>query len=200
MRSCKERKNFNRYLEILFAVTSIIQDRNAGTLISGTFARAKCKQRSPIGKKIWTLYPSGYPSLCGKSCDAFAQSAFFLEGVTWRRSRGRVCSLQFTLERQEGLPAVLYPLQGFWSLNIVQPIVKSKSLRLNEKKNITARNNKRFAKIRIPGNLKLQLSLTANWKLHFAVSYEAPNAKVLYWLQLPARYLSPGPIVVCTGD
>ena len=37
---------------------------------------------------------------------------------------GRVCSLRFTFERQEGLPAVSDLRQGFLSLTIVQPHVK----------------------------------------------------------------------------
>ena len=45
------------------------------------------------------------------------------EDVTWPRSCGRVCSLQFTFRRQEGLPAVSDLRQGFLPLKIVQPHV-----------------------------------------------------------------------------
>ena len=53
---------------------------------------------------------------------------FFVENgkpqnVTWPRPCGHVCSLQFTFEPQEGLPAVSDLRQGFLPQKIVQPRV-----------------------------------------------------------------------------
>ena len=53
---------------------------------------------------------------------------FFMEirkpqNVTWPRPCGHFCSLQFTFEPQEGLPAVSDLRQGFLPLKIVQPRV-----------------------------------------------------------------------------
>ena len=45
------------------------------------------------------------------------------QNVTWPQPCGHVCSLQFTFEPQEGLPAVSDLLQGFLPLKIVQPCV-----------------------------------------------------------------------------
>ena len=45
------------------------------------------------------------------------------QNVTWTRPCGHVCSLQFTFEPQEGLPAVSDLRQGFLPQKIVQPRV-----------------------------------------------------------------------------
>ena len=55
-------------------------------------------------------------------------SGFFMENRKPQNSKclrscGRVCSLQFTFERQEGLPAVSDLRQGFLPLKIAQPCV-----------------------------------------------------------------------------
>ena len=54
---------------------------------------------------------------------------------------------------------------------------KSEALRPDEKQHGGKKQVERLAKIRNPGNLKLQ---TPNRKLQFPVSHEKPDAKGLY--------------------
>ena len=124
------------------------------------------------------------------------------ENVTWARSCGRVCSLQFTFEQQEGGPAgkwltarffatkkctasrlkarssLLYSsamcLLDFWT-RVIPVFWAIKVMHFDlTKNNMAALNNERLAKIWNLGNVKLQ---TRNWKLQVAVSHEKPNAK-----------------------
>ena len=66
-------------------------------------------------------------SVFGKTLETLSIRFFMAirkpQNVTWPQSCCRVCSLSFTFERQEGLPAISDFWQGFLPLKIVQPRV-----------------------------------------------------------------------------
>ena len=75
----------------------------------------------------WQVAINYFYKIADYTLETFS-TGFFMEdrkpeNVTWLWFSSRVCSLQFTLEGQEGRPAVSDLWQGFFPLKIVQPHV-----------------------------------------------------------------------------
>ena len=115
-------------------VSNILEERARGCYFN--IALKKCKvgidwYQDTLSKK--TFLNLSLSLVCGRikylalRCDGPFASGFSWKNanlnVTWPRSCGRVCSLQFAFERQEGLPAVSDLRQGFLPQKIVQPHV-----------------------------------------------------------------------------
>ena len=79
--------------------------------IRTTLSSIGASNRSVFGKTLETL------------SIRFSMAIRKPQNITWPQSCCRVCSLQFTFERQEGLLAISDFWQGFLPLKIVQPRV-----------------------------------------------------------------------------